>query len=121
MYKNTISIAHQRIFYPAFRLKLDDSIALSLFDITHIMAFMDADSYTSMFIHELFFPMMAVYGDTTRITDLLACLYVSLFLNLHYLSYYKLYKHVATNVYVQCKEKVVLIFTIFCQQLCQSK
>ena len=41
---------------------------------------------------------MAVYGDTTGIADLLACLYASLFLNLHYLSYYKLDKNVADNI-----------------------
>ena len=75
MCKNITDIAHQRIFDPAFILKLDDSIALSLFDIKHIRAFMDADSYTSMFIHELFFPEMAVYNDIIGIKDLQACLH----------------------------------------------
>ena len=59
---------------------------------------MDADLFASVFIYVLFFPMMAVYGDTTGITDLLACLYASLFLNLHYLSYYELDKQVAANM-----------------------
>ena len=98
MYKNITGITHQRIFDPAFRLKLDDSIALSLFDTKHIRAFIDTNLFSGVFICVLLFPMMAVYGDTTGITDLLACLYASLFLNLHYLSYYNSDKQAASGV-----------------------
>ena len=75
MHKNLTGITHQRIFNSIFRLKLDDSMTLSLFDTRHIRAFKYTDLFAGVFICVLLFPMMTVYGDTTGINDLLACLY----------------------------------------------
>ena len=81
-------MTNKRLYDAAFRLKLDDSIALSLFNTKYITKFLDHDSYAGVFICVLLFPMMSVHGNTSGVTDVLACLYASMYLNLYYLNYW---------------------------------
>ena len=70
------------------RLKLDDKVALTIFDPSFIDDFCMYDCYEGVFVYVLLFPLMSVYGDTSGMKNIMSALYASIFLYLHHMEYY---------------------------------
>ena len=48
-------------------MRLDDTVALKLLDPSRVEKFLEAKSYSSVFVCVLLFSLAAVYGDTSEI------------------------------------------------------
>ena len=68
-------------------LTLDDQIAFSMLNVSHIDGCVEFDSYAGVFMSILLFPLTAVFGNTTNIVNFRACLFASLHLNHYYIKY----------------------------------
>ena len=88
MFRAITGITNTRVFSMDSRLKLDDKVALTIFDPSFIDDFCMYDCYEGVFVYVLLFPLMSVYGDTSGMKNIMSALYASIFLYLHHMEYH---------------------------------
>ena len=81
-------IKNARIFSPSKILKLDDKVAMALLSPLHVKKYLDAESYSGVFMTVLLFPLLSPFGKTEEIKYFETLLYASLYLNIYYTDYY---------------------------------